>query len=136
MAGEPGRDRDVVKPGRDMLDPHDMRLRDLIRWLTTPARCGLYISISDFGRIGRELGIRIAPMSRYAAAEQLFRTAALDDQVDDLFDALRREFESHIHSYGEIGSPTAEPWIERATAALANWDEIWAVWREEGVGEG
>ena len=114
------------------LDPHDMRLRDLIRWLTTPARCGLYMSISDFGRIGRELGFRISPMSRYAAAEQLFRTAALDDRVDDLFAALRREFEAHLRSYRQIGSPTSQPWIERAEQALVTWDEIWTVWREEG----
>lgn len=118
-----------------MLDPHDMRLRDLLRWLTTPAKCGLYLSISDFARIGRELGIRIAPMSRYAAAEQLFRTAALDEQVDDLFATIRREFEAHLQSYRDVGSPTIEPWIERATAALTTWDQIWAVWREEGAVE-
>ena len=119
-----------------MLNPHDMRLRDLIRWLTTPAKCGLYMSISDFGRIGRELGFRVAPMSRYAAAEQLFRTAALDDQVDDLFAAVRHEFESHIRAYREVGSPTTEPWIERAEQALTTWDQIWAVWREEGALKG
>ena len=114
-----------------MLDPNDMRLRDLINWLITPARCGIYLSTADLARIGASLGIRIAPMSRYAGVEQLFRSAAIDDTVDDLFAAFQTEFESHIATYDSCNSPALIPWISRSTAALDTWGDVHNVWREQ-----
>lgn len=112
-----------------MRDSDDLRLRDLIRWLTTPAQSGVYLSTVDLERIGRELGVRIAPMGRAAAVEQLFRTAALDDTVDDLFTALSEEIAAHRERYIACNSAALQPWIDRTAESLQTIDQLQQTWR-------
>lgn len=119
--------------GENMLDPNDMRLRDLVGWLTTPARSGVYLSTSDLERVGRDLGIRVMPMSRAAAVEQLFRTAALDDAVDELFAALRAEINSHRERYLDCDSLALQPWIDRAGEAAHTIDLLQEAWRNREI---
>jgi hypothetical protein len=101
-----------------------------VRWLTTPAQCGVFLSIADLVRVGEGIGIRIMPMSRSAAVEQLFRTAALDDNVDNLFEVLIREIEAHRTSYTEIDSRVMQPWIEHADATVMKLRKLQGIWRE------
>lgn len=90
-------------------------LRDVARWLTTPARCGLYLSSRDLHRVGESAGITGLPMNRRFAVEQLFRSAAIDEQLDRLFDALAGEVSAHILAYQECDSPVMDAWIAQAT---------------------
>lgn len=99
-------------------------LRDISRWLTTPAACGLYLSGRDLERIGQESGIQGLPRSRRQAVEHLFRTAALDDNVDTLLETLLRETRDHIEAYGECGHPALDNWESTAGATLVRLEEM------------
>lgn len=112
------------------IDPQDLSLRQLVAWLATPARCGVYLSALDLARLGRELGISISPFSRRAAIEQLIRGAALDDAVEQLFALIRGEFERHLSSYQQLDVPAMASWITNTQSSLVTWREIEEEWRE------
>ena len=99
-------------------------LRDIARWLTTPAACGLYLSARDLERIGLRAGVRGLPRSRRQAVEQLFRTAALDDRVGDLLETLMHEVGEHIASYEESAHPAMDAWGLAASATRERLGEM------------
>jgi hypothetical protein len=89
-------------------------LRDVSRWLTTPAQCGVYFSMRDLEQIGRTVGITGLPRNRRFAVEQLFRSAAVDGVVEDMLISLEHAVSVHISSYRSCDSPALENWIARA----------------------
>lgn len=99
-------------------------LRDIARWLTTPAACGLFLSARDLERVGRRAGVEGLPRSRRQAVEHLFRTAALDDRVDILIDLLIDEAGFHMDSYAECGMSTLGPWESAAVATVGRLNEM------------
>ncbi len=112
------------------IDPQDLSLRQLVSWLATPARCGIFLSAHDLARIGREIGAGIAPFSRQAAIQQLISAASLDDTVDELFTHIHAEFEHHLARYRSLNTPTMTPWITLAEQGLATWSQIEEAWRD------
>lgn len=114
-----------------MLDPEDLSLRQLLGWLTASARCGVYLSVADLARIGGELGLTVAPLSRRAALEQLIRGAAIDERVPELFAALAAEFETHRAAYLSCESPHLDTWAERAAQGRATIQALAATWAAE-----
>lgn len=113
-----------------MLDPTDARLRDIINWLTIPARCGFYFSHADIDRIAGRRGRTGYPGSRFNAFEQVILTAALDNRVDELFRSVHEEMRAHLERYRTYDVPAMKPWIERAAASIQAWGEIETTWRE------
>ena len=112
-----------------MLDQNDLSLRQLVGWLTTPARCGVYLSVADIARIGAPLSVSIAPISRRAAVEQLFRAAAIDERVPELFAALADEFAAQRDAYLACDSPHLEPWVARSAEGRATIQALAESWQ-------
>lgn len=92
--------------------PDERSLRDVAGWLTTPAACGVFLSAFDLKRLGQSIGIGVTPLNRRFAVEQLFRSAAVDESADALFEALVEEVTAHRARYEECGSVHLRPWID------------------------
>lgn len=114
-----------------MLDPNDLSLRQLLAWLTSPARCGVYLSVADLARIGAGLGVGVAPLSRRIALEQLVRGAAIDERVPELLAALAAEFESQRAAYLACGSSALDDWAARAAQGRATVQALSETWQAE-----
>jgi hypothetical protein len=114
-----------------VLDPNDLSLRQLLGWLTTPARCGVYLSVADLARVGAGLGVTVAPLSRRVALEQLLRGAALDERVPELLSALAAEFETQRAAYLACGSPALDGWAKRAAQGQVTIQALAETWQEE-----
>lgn len=102
----------------------ELGLRDIARWLTTPSQSGVYFSLDDLDRIGNQVGIQGLPRNRRFAVEQLFRSSALDDRLEDLLDVLDGELAVHIERYRECDHEALAPWIALAGSALLRVDEM------------
>jgi putative dimethyl sulfoxide reductase chaperone len=105
-------------------DSQEPGLRDIARWLTTPAHSGVYLSLRDLERIGHRVGVAGLPRNRRFAIEQLFRSAAVDDNLDDLLRVLRSEISAHVDAYRDCDHETLQPWIDRALLSLNRLDEM------------
>jgi hypothetical protein len=114
-----------------MLDPGDLSLRQLLSWLTTPAQCGVYLSVADLARIGAGLGVTVGPLSRRMALEQLIRGAAIDERVPELLAALAAEFEAQRDAYLACGNAALDVWVERAAQGQATILALGETWRTE-----
>ena len=88
----------------------EVRLRDLVRFLLAPARCGMFLSRARFGRIARGLGMRLPFGSRFEVAEWLFSSAGQNSLLPGLITALRAEA---VAAEGEY----------------TRWAERWPLWR-------
>ena len=105
-------------------------LRDIARWLTTPAACGLYLTMRDLERIGQSAGISGLPRNRRFAVEQLFRSAALEEDLSSMFDALTAEATRQREAYLACDSPALDTWELRAAETIRRLDEL----RRESTG--
>lgn len=103
---------------------HAESLRSIARWLSTPALSGLYLSSRDLERIGGEIGVHGLPRARRHAIEQLFRSAAVDGQVEALLERLEREAGEHIAAYRECDTPALTPWEHRAAVTVTRLAEM------------
>ncbi len=103
---------------------NDMSARQLLRWLTTPAQSGFYLSSEDMARIGRTIGVTVSPFSRSGALEQLLRGAALDGSLRQLLGELREEMQRQLASYERLDAREIAGWIEQARLTLAAWSAI------------
>jgi hypothetical protein len=106
-------------------------LKDVVRWLTTPAACGVFLSARDLERIGREMEIAGLPANRRFAVEQLFRAASIDGRVGPLFGLLIAEVDAHVRSYQECDSPVLDDWISRAEHASRRLADMRSAWVSE-----
>lgn len=102
----------------------EMSARQLVRWLTTPARSGFFLSPADLARLGRGIGVSVAPYGRSNGLEQLLRGAALDDRLGEALALLQAEMSDHLERYKSLDLAALEPWIERGEATLAAWGAI------------
>ena len=98
-----------------------MSTRQLVRWLSTPARSGFFLSSADVQRIGEEIGLRIVPYGRSTGIEQYLRGAALDDRLGEALALLGAEMAAQIEDYRALDIPEMQPWELRAAATLDAW---------------
>ena len=104
---------DVARSGPFGVDTQaddEVRLRDIVRFLLAPSRCGMFLSRSRLGMIARGLGLRLPFGSRFEVAEWLFSSAGQNDMVPALIAALGVE-------------------ADAAEACYAGWAERWPAWR-------
>ena len=108
------------QPAADAAD--DVRLRDVIRRLLTPARAGLFLGRDDLARLGAALGFPLPALDRRIMLEHLFVAAAPAGLLPRLLDLLREEVDAWIAVYRdwETGYPhTAAIWADWRTRAEA-----------------
>lgn len=92
-------------------------LRDMVRFLLTPARAGLILSRDDLARIGAELGFSLPALDRRIMLEQLFQSAGPAGQLSGLLRLLDAEASAWqaVYREWETQYPHSAP--------------IWADWR-------
>jgi hypothetical protein len=103
---------------------NEMSARQIVRWLTTPAQSGFYLSSEDLARASAAVGVRVSPFSRSGALEQLLRGAALDDRLPQVLGELREEMSRQLASYEQLSLPEVARWIEQGELTLAAWSAI------------
>jgi hypothetical protein len=107
----------------------DRSLRDIAAWLTTPASCGVFLSAFDLKRVSQSIGIGVTPLNRRFAVEQLFRSAAIDDNPGPLFAALIAEVAAHQEAYERCDSPHLQPWIDLTRVTMTTLSKMQETWR-------
>ncbi len=101
----------------------EVRLRDVVRFLLAPARCGVFLSRSRLGQLARKIGLRLPFGSRFEVAEMLFGAAGQSELIDRLLVALQTEVEvwaTEYRQWVEMYSPwrsLGELWLARTTQA-------------------
>ena len=101
----------------------ELRLHDVVRFLLTPAQCGVFLSRARLGHLARAIGLRLPIGSRFEVAERLFGAAGESERIDQLLSALQAEFEAWASEYERWAKryphwqPTAELWLERTARA-------------------
>ncbi len=102
----------------------EVRLRDVVRFLLAPARCGVFLSRSRLGQLAREIGLRLPFGSRFEVAEMLFGAAGQSELIDRLLVALQTEIAAWATAYRQWAEmyphwrPIAELWLARTSQAL------------------
>ena len=89
----------------------ELRLRDVVRFLLIPARCGMFLSRSRLGALALALGTRLPFGARFDVAQWLFTCAGEGGQIDALLRLLRAE---------------ADEW----SGAYRVWAEQWTTWQK------
>ena len=95
-------------------------LRDVVRFLLVPARCGIFLSRARFGAIANALGMQLPFGSRFEVCEWLFASAGESEQVAGLLQALHAESEAWASAYRTWASrypawqALSAPWLARA----------------------
>lgn len=101
----------------------EVRLRDLVRFFLAPARCGIFLSRSRLGQIGKVLGTRLPFGSRFEVAESLFASAGEAEILDRLISALKDEVDMWASEYQNWAEkyptwkPFGEVWLSRTANA-------------------
>jgi TorA maturation chaperone TorD len=90
--------------------PADDSLREMARWLCTPAWSGWFLSKSRLRQLAAAFGVALGIVEREQMLEQVFEASALDGRTGELLDALLAE---HQH------------W----TAALQEWQQALGAWK-------
>ncbi|HEY7062304.1 MAG TPA: hypothetical protein VII06_12565 [Chloroflexota bacterium] len=108
---EPAADAPAPAPSEDV------RLRDVIRRLLTPAGAGIFLSRDDLSRLGAALGFALPALDRRIMLEHLFVGVGPAGLLPHLLDLLVAEVDDWLAVYRawEAGYPHTEP--------------IWAAWR-------
>ena len=97
----------------------EVGLREIIRFLLVPARCGLFLSRARLGKIAKALGARLPFGSRFEVAENLFATAGESGLAGELLERLGAEVVIWEARYREwVGqypawAAFAGQWLER-----------------------
>ena len=106
-----------------LLDVDDeISLRDVVRFLLAPARCGIFLSRARMGAIANTLGIRLPFGSRFEVCEWLFASAGESGQVAALLQALHAESEAWASAYRDWAAhypawrALSVPWLARVAA--------------------
>lgn len=101
---------DLWQPG---LDPEDLDLYSVLDYLTTPSRCGLFISKQEVLAIGQQLEIPIGFGDRGLMMSSLLKGAGAEDRVVEVLN----EFRQFVGMWNEY----YEDWIERHPFGAAMW---------------
>jgi TorA maturation chaperone TorD len=108
----------------------ELRLKDLLRFFLTPARCGAFLSRARLGQMARALGMRLPFGSRFEVAEALFIAAGDNGETLGLLAMLEDEVSAWAEAYRAWAEespgwqPAAEVWLSRAGAALKTLSEL------------
>ena len=125
-AGPPDPAESVAGEAVSRQAPDEVRLRDVIRHLLTPAHAGIYLGRDDLARLGATLGFPLPALDRRIMLEHLFVAAGPAGLVPRLLDLLREETDAWIAAYADWERQyphTASVWQEwraRAEALRAN----------------
>ena len=112
-------------------------LGDLVDWLCSPTRCGLFLSSPILEQISRSYGVPRGFGPRRRLALNLLQSAAHYGKVDEVLDALSELFISHHSRLSQPpwmdGSPglATEPWRARLQESSALLKEIQAMWSRQ-----
>jgi TorA maturation chaperone TorD len=102
----------------------ELRLKDILRFFLTPARCGLFLSRSRLGQMAKQLGMRLPFGSRWEVAEALFIAAGEGGQIQRLLMLIETETQDWLTMYKQwrehypTGRPLVMPWVEAGQTAL------------------
>ncbi len=104
-----------------MLQPvgAELRLRDVVRFLLVPARCGMVLSRSRFGALANGLGLRLPFGSRLEVCEWLFTGVGEGERVRALLEAIQVESNVWAGAYRAWAEqypgwrPIAQTWLAR-----------------------
>ena len=105
----------LPEPGLDLDDPRT-GLKDIARFLTIPARCGLYLSRDAITRLGRQDDLPRGFGSRVQMLTNLLRSAAEFDRMDALLHRLTTEVDAWRAMYHDL-QVTDVPGTARIVAA-------------------
>lgn len=102
-----------------LLDDEKTGLREIAAFLTSPPRCGVYLSPGAVARLGRELNLPRGFGPRAQMLETLLRSAAQYERVPAAVAGLDRLLDQWATGYAALGndyphlSPFLSPWQER-----------------------
>jgi TorA maturation chaperone TorD len=108
----------------------EVRLRDIVRFFLAPARCGMFLSRSRLGQIGKQIGTRLPFGSRFEVAESLFASAGEAEILDQLISTLKDEVDVWASEYQNwtqtypTWKPFGEAWLSRTANATRTLDEM------------
>jgi putative dimethyl sulfoxide reductase chaperone len=108
-----------LPPSPDLLENEKTGLKDISRYLLTPAYSGMYLSRDDLSRLASGLGIPRGFGSRQQMLVNLLHAAADYEQLPTLIERLLSLLEIWIDFYtgwsgdGDSLKPFAAPWLER-----------------------
>ena len=111
-------------------DDEEVRLRDVLHFFLSPARCGIFLSRGRLGRLGHDLGLALPFGAREIVAETLFNAAGQSGQLQPLLAALRAEIAGWSDAYRRwqtafpAWSPVARMWLARTSASLERLDAM------------
>jgi len=97
---------------------------DVLAWLTTPARCGLYLSRNDLTALAAELDLALRFGGRAFMLESLVQAAAQRDRTAELTAALCAAVTAQRNALAWWETvlpelrPLWEPWLERSAATV------------------
>jgi hypothetical protein len=122
--GEPvAANRPPLPPPDLDLDDARTSLKDIARFLTVPARCGLYLSRDDLTRLGRADDLPRGFGGRMQMLVNLLRSAAEFDRMEALLDRLSAQVEAWRAAYQQLQESdvpatalVADAWTEQLDA--------------------
>ena len=131
-----------VEPAQLVDSPPDLSnlstsLGDLVDWLCSPTRCGLFLSSPMLEQISRSYGVPRGFGPRRRLALNLLQSAAHYDKVGEVLDALLELFLSHHKRLSQPpwsdGSPglATEPWRTRLHESAALIRQIQTLWTQQ-----
>src|SRR5205807_9923567 len=94
-------------------------LRDVVRFLLAPARCGIFLSRARMGAMANALGMGLPFGSRFEVCEWLFAGAGESEQVGALLQSLHTESEAWASAYRDwaerypVWRTLSAPWLAR-----------------------
>ncbi len=100
-------------PGPPDLDATDTSLGDVVDYLLTPIRCGLFVSRATIGRAGRASGAPRGFGPRRTMLTNLLQSAATDDGLEAVTGTLRAMIERARDAHAK--RPGSQAWVDRLT---------------------
>ncbi|MGH2542353.1 MAG: hypothetical protein ACRDIB_06145, partial [Ardenticatenaceae bacterium] len=92
---------------------------DVVHWLLTPYKCGLFLARESIAAISQELSLPLVMGERSRMLETLFRAAGQYDMLGELLKHLTRRFDDADAAYLAWASeypawhPYAQAWRKR-----------------------
>jgi TorA maturation chaperone TorD len=87
------RSEDATITAEEPTEPEDDGLREITRWLSTPALSGWALSKHTLRRLAKSFGVSVGMVDRDRMLEQVFEASALDNRISELLDALLEEWQ-------------------------------------------
>lgn len=81
-----------LEPEEEPPEPEDEGLREIARWLATPAWSGWFLSKRALRRLAEPFAASLGMVDRGQMLEQVFEGSALDERTAELLDALLEEW--------------------------------------------